>query len=188
LTAFDILVPLKMSKFIRQRGSAITVVALVSLMFCSACANNDNAHTTVTTVVPPPRRQVLTVVEIRPTEAPPKREVQLKDVATADLPGVDPTKPLLTFNLPNGKTFRAGEIVILDFSLVNAKLKSDGGEYRIRYFVDDDDPKWIDNSKPIGLAGWLQGKHIIRLELIGPDGWPYRNGDQNIVAREIIVT
>lgn len=187
-TAFGILIPRKMSKFIRQRGSTTTVVALVSLMFCSACADNDNAHTTATTVVPSPRRQALTVVEVPTAAASTKTPTQLTEVAIEDPPGVDRTKPLLVFNLPNGKTFRVGELVILDFTLLNAKLKTDGGEYRIRYFVDDDDPKWIDNSKPIGLAGWLPGKHIIRLELIGPDGWPYHNGNQNIIMREIIVT
>jgi hypothetical protein len=187
-TAFGILIPLKMSKFIRQRGSAIIVVALVSLMFCSACTDNDNSHTTATTVVPAPGRQALTVVEVPTAEAPIKAATQSNDVAIKDRPGVDRTKPLLILNLPNGKTFRVGELVILDFTLLNANLKSDGGEYRIRYFVDDDDPKWIDNSKPIGLAGWLPGKHTIRLELMGPDGWPYRNGDQNIIVREIIVT
>ena len=57
---------------------------------------------------------------------------------------VDPAKPLLVFNLPNGKTFREGEEVVIDFSLANAKLKGDGGEYRVRYIVDDDEMQWID--------------------------------------------
>jgi len=179
---------MRISKFIRRHCPPGTVAALFFLPFLSACSSNDNAHTTVTTVVPPPRRQVLTVVEVPPEPVATGTEGQMKEVRSEQQPGVDPTKPLLTFNLRNGKTFRAGEVVIVDFTLVNAKLKSDGGEYRIRYFVDDDDPQWIDNSKPLGLAGWMPGKHTIRLELIGPDGWPYRNGDQNIVVREIIVT
>jgi len=109
--------------------------------------------------------------------------------ATPDDPKlqVDPAKPLLIFNLPNGKTFREGEEVAIDFSLANAKLKGDGGEYRIRYIVDDDDMKWIDRWEQIVLTGWIAGKHTIRLELIGPDGWPYRNGDYNIVTREITI-
>jgi hypothetical protein len=100
---------------------------------------------------------------------------------------VDPSKPLLIFNLQNGKTFREGEEVVIDFSLANAKLKGDGGEYRVRYIVDDDDMKWIDRWEEIVLTGWIPGKHTIRLELVGPDGWPYRNGDYNIVTREITV-
>ena len=52
---------------------------------------------------------------------------------------VDPAKPLLIFNLPDGKTFREGEEVVIDFSLANAKLKGDGGDYRVRYIVDDEE-------------------------------------------------
>jgi hypothetical protein len=176
-----------MSKSTRPQSS-LAIITLSSLLLLSACTDNDNSHTSATTVVPAPRRQALTVVEVSTAEAPIKAATQLNDVAIKDRPGVDPTKPLLVFNLPNGKTLRVGEVVILDFALLNAKLKGDGGGYRVRYFVDDDDPQWIDYSKPIGLAGWMPGKHTIRLELIGADGWPYRNGDQNIVTREIIVT
>jgi hypothetical protein len=100
---------------------------------------------------------------------------------------VDLKKPLLIFNLPNGKTFREGEEVVIDFSLANAKLKGDGGEYRVRYFVDDDEMQWVDRWEQVALTGWTPGKHTIRLELVGPDGWPYRNGDYNVVTREITV-
>jgi hypothetical protein len=100
---------------------------------------------------------------------------------------VDPGKPVLIFNLPNGKTFREGEEVVIDFSLANAKLKGDGGDYRVRYIVDDEEMQWIDRWQQIVLTGWTPGKHTIRLELVGPDGWPYRNGDYNIVTRELTV-
>ena len=100
---------------------------------------------------------------------------------------VDPKKPLLVFNLPNGKTFREGEPVAIDFSLANAKLKGDGGEYRVRYIVDDEEMQWIDAHEELVLTGWTPGKHTIRLELVGPDGWPYRNGDYNVVTRELTV-
>jgi len=100
---------------------------------------------------------------------------------------VDPSKPLLIFNLPNGKTFREGEEVALDFSLANAKLKGDGGDFRVRYIVDDEEMQWIDRWEQVVLTGWLPGKHTIRLELVGPDGWPYKNGDYNVVTREITV-
>jgi hypothetical protein len=154
----------------------ITLVALVS----AACSGGgDNAHTTATTFVPPPPRQVLHVetraanqVEAKPDD--PKLKVDLK-------------KPLLVFNLPNGTTIHEGEPVVIDFSLAKAKLKGDGGEYRVRYIVDDEEMQWIDAHEQIVLTGWTPGKHTIRIELVGPDGWPYRNGDYNIVTRELTV-
>ena len=154
----------------------ITFIALVSV----ACSGNrDNAHTTATTFVPPPPRQVL-LVEKRAAKQVPAQpdDPKLK---------VDPKKPLLVFNLPNGKTFREGEAVVIDFSLANAKLKGDGGEYRVRYIVDDEEMQWIDRHEELVLTGWTPGKHTIRIELVGPDGWPYRNGDYNVVTRELMV-
>jgi hypothetical protein len=53
--------------------------------------------------------------------------------------------------------------------------------------VDDDDMQWIDRMEEVWLWGWLPGKHTIRLELIGPDGWPARNGQLNIETREITI-
>jgi hypothetical protein len=154
----------------------IVIVAFVSLA-CSA--NNDNAHTTATTFVSPPPRQYLRV-ETRPAQ-------QLSAKPDDPTLKVDVNKPLLIFNLPNGKTFHEGEEVVIDFSVANAKLKNEGGEYRVRYIVDDEDMKWIDAPQQLALTGWTPGKHTIRLELIGPDGWPYRNGDYNIVTRELTV-
>ena len=156
-------------------------VGLIAVLFtCLACSgNNENSHTTATTFVTPPPQQVLSA-ETRPatqTTAKPD-DPKLK---------VDPAKPLLIFNLPNGKTFREGEEVVIDFSLANAKLKGHGGEFRVRYFVDDDEMVWIDRWEQVVLKGWTPGKHTIRIELVGPDGWPYRNGDYNIVTREITV-
>jgi hypothetical protein len=164
-----------MSK-VRKRLGLMVLFALAP----AACAShNDNAHTTATTFVSPPPRQILRV-ETRPSQQVPARP----DGANKQ---VDPRKPLLIFNLPNGKTFREGEALVIDFSLANAKLKGDGGDYRVRYIVDDDEMKWIDTQEQIVLTGWTPGKHTIRLELIGPDGWPYRNGDYNVVTREFTV-
>jgi hypothetical protein len=101
---------------------------------------------------------------------------------------VDLSKPVLTVNVQNGLQIKEGQLVEIDFLLSNAKLKGDGGDYRVRYIIDDDEPQWIDKNEPIGLAGWIEGKHTVRLELIGPDGWPYRNGDYNVVTREISVS
>ena len=158
---------------------------LILSLFISACSsNNDNAHTTATTFVPPPPRQVLRVVSH-------SQKTSTRKVASGSLDPklhADPTKPLLIFNLAKRQTFREGEEALIGFSLSNAKLKGDGGEYRVRYIVDDDEPQWIDKNEPIGLVGWIEGKHTIRLELIGPDGWPFRSGDYNVVTREILVS
>ncbi|HJU91872.1 MAG TPA: hypothetical protein VJ656_02965, partial [Pyrinomonadaceae bacterium] len=125
-------------------GIAVIVVAFV----CLACAGgNENSHTTATTFVSPPARQVLKA-EFKPGSQVPAKPDDPKLQ-------VDPKKPLLIFNLPNGKTFREGEEVVIDFSLANAKLKGDGGEYRVRYFVDDDEMQWIDRWEQVALTGWI---------------------------------
>ena len=153
----------------------------VVVLMCSACSGgNENSHTTATTFVSPPAHQVLKA-EFRPGPQTPAKPDDPKLQ-------VDQSKPLLIFNLPNGKTFREGEEVVIDFSLANAKLKGDGGEYRVRYIIDDDEMQWIDRWEQVVLTGWIAGTHTIRLELVGPDGWPSRNGDYNIVTREINIT
>ena len=145
---------------------------LVMALLCAACSGgNENAHTTATTFVSPPARQVLKA-EFRPAQMKLKKPI-------------DQANPLLVFNLSDGTTFREGEAVVIDFSLENAKLKGDGGEYRVRYFVDDDEMQWIDRWEQVWLTGWVEGKHTIRLELVGPDGWPDKN---NIITREITIT
>ena len=157
---------------------ALLVPVLLALAGCSG--NNDNRNTTATTVVPPPPRQVLRV-ETRPAAKTPAKP----DDTHAQF---NPKNPLLVFNLPDGKTFRENEAVVIDFSLANATLKGDGGEFRVRYFVDDGEMQWIDKWEQIVLTGWTPGNHTIRLELVGPDGWPYRNGDQNVVTRGLTIT
>ena len=148
------------------------LLAIAILLAFHACSgNNDNAHTTATTFVSPPLRQVLRA-ESRPGKQLPGKSDDAKMG----------NKPLLIFNLPNGTTFREGEEVVIDFSLANAKLKGDGGDFRVRYIVDDDEMKWIDRWEQVVLTGWTPGTHTIRLELVGPDGWPLRD---NIVTREI---
>ena len=155
-----------------------TLVLMV--LVCAGCSGNgDNAHTTATTVVPPPPRQVLRAESRPATQTPAK-----PDPAGGKL---DPSRPFLVLNLPNRNTFREGEEVVIDFSLANVKLRGDGGDYRVRYGVDDDDMQWVDRWEQVVLTGWIAGKHTIRVELVGPDGWPYRNGDYNVVTREITV-
>jgi hypothetical protein len=147
---------------------------VVAALVCSACAgSNENSHTTATTIVSPPARQVL------------KAEVRAPELK---LIRPNPEgRPVLHFELPNGSTFREGEAVVIEFHLENVKLKGDGGEYRVRYFVDDDEMQWIDRWDQVWLTGWVEGKHTIRLELVGPDGWPDKNRD-NIITREITIT
>ena len=156
-----------------------TILSAALLASVACASNNENSHTTATTFVSPPPHQVLRA------ESRPGNQVAAKP----DDPKlqVDLKQPLLGFNLPNGKAFREGEEVVIDFSLANAKLKGDGGDFRIRYIVDDDEMKWIDRWEQVALSGWIPGTHTIRLELVGSDGWPYRNGDYNIVTREITV-
>ena len=152
------------------------------VVFAGCSGNNENEHTTATTIVPPPPRQVLRAE----TRAGPRQPVRWPDGHGHGT--YDPTKPLLLLNLPADQaTFREGEEVVIDFSLDKVKLKGDGGEYRVRYMVDDDDMQWIDRWEQVVLTGWLPGKHTIRVELIGPNNWPYQNGDFNIVQREIQV-
>lgn len=162
----------------RNLWKALPVMVVLAFAACSS--NSDNRHTTATTVVPPPPKQVLRV-STRPASKTPAKPNDPD-------PHFDPKKPLLVFNLPNGQTFRENEEVVIDFSLANATLKDDGGEYRVRYIVDDGEMQWIDKWEQVVLTGWTPGNHTIRIELVGPDGWPYRNGNQNVVTRELTIT
>jgi hypothetical protein len=173
-----------------ETGPKFTLIALVfwlsaTLVFQLACSSNENAHTTATTIVPPPPRQVLTEVPGNPYPVA-QFSPCIEKPAPPECVGVDPKKPLLFFTL-NGTTFHVGELVQIFFAVHNAELRFNGGDFRIRYIIDDEDPKWVDIPREFALKGWVPGKHTIRFELIGPDGWPYRNGNQNIVTREITV-
>ena len=166
-------------------GSGMRVFAksglLLMVLALSSCAgNNDNAHTTATTVVPPPVRQQLRVTTRPAANGPPTLAAK---PAHPD-PHVSPQNPSLVFNLPNGKTFGANEDVVIDFSLANAKRKGDGGDYRVRYIVDDEEMQWLDRAEQVVLSGWTPGKHTIRLELVGPDGWPVQD---QVMTRELTV-
>ena len=158
----------------------LLLLPIIAWLAVGCSGNSENTHTTVTTIVSPPPRQVLRV-ETRPS---PKTPAKPDDPAK----NVDPSKPLLIFNFAKDKDipFLGNSEVIVDFSLANATLKGDGGEFRVRYIVDDEDMQYIDRWEQLSLTGWTPGKHTIRLELIGPDGWPYRNGDYNIETRSII--
>lgn len=102
---------------------------------------------------------------------------------------VDPTKPLLTYSRPKGE-YKGEDInaIMIDFWLANAKLKDDGGEYRVRYSVDGGEAKFIDKWAPIWLTGWAAGKHMVKLELIDASGNVVDNGGYNSTEREITIT
>ena len=50
---------------------------------------------------------------------------------------------------------------MIDFWLANAKLTGDGGEYRVKYTVDNGEAKFIDKWAPIWLTGWISGRHVV---------------------------
>ena len=111
-----------------------------------------------------------------------------KDFPASTAGEVDSTKPLLTYSRPKGEYKDAdADPIMIDFWLTGAKLKADGGEYRVRYIVDDGDAKFIDKWEPIWLSGWINGKHTVRLELLDKDGKPVENGGYNTTSREITV-
>ncbi len=111
-----------------------------------------------------------------------------KDMPTSQGSEVDTTKPLLTYSRPKGEYKDAeADPIMIDFWLTNAKLKGDGGEYRVRYIVDDDDPRFIEKWEPVWLSGWLAGKHTVRLELLDKNDLPVANGTFNTTSREITV-
>lgn len=111
-----------------------------------------------------------------------------KDMKQSTAGIVDPTKPLLTYSRPKGE-YKGGDAdaIMIDFWLANAKLAGDGGEFRIRWSVDDGEPAFIDKWEPIWLSGWAPGKHSVKLELIDKDGRPVDNGGYNTTTREITI-
>jgi hypothetical protein len=102
--------------------------------------------------------------------------------------GVDRAKPLLTYSRPKGE-YKGDDTnaIMIDFWLSNAKLKGDGGEYRVRYSVDGGEAKYIDKWAPIWLSGWTAGKHTVKLELVDASGAVVQNGTYNSTSRDITV-
>ncbi len=111
-----------------------------------------------------------------------------KDVASGTATDVDPKKPLLTYSRPKGENKgEDADPIMIDFWLTNAKLQGDGGEYRVRYSVDNAEPKYIDKWEPIWLTGWTAGTHRVKVELVDKSGNVVANGDYNSTTREITV-
>lgn len=101
---------------------------------------------------------------------------------------VDPKLPLLTYSRPKGEyKGRDADPIMIDFWLTNAKLTGDGGEYRVRYTINDSEPRYMESWAPLWLEGWSAGKHTIKLELVDKDGNVVENGGYNSTTREITV-
>jgi len=118
-----------------------------------------------------------------PQPAPEGKEMQPSTAGK-----VDPEKPLLTYSRPKGEYKGVdAENIMIDFWLINAKLKDAGGDYRVKYSVDGGEAKYIDKWEPIWLTGWSAGKHKLKLELVDKNGNPVDNGGYNSTEREITV-
>lgn len=112
-----------------------------------------------------------------------------KDMKMSLAGAVDATKPLLTYSRPKGE-YKEDDTnaIMIDFWLANAKLTGDGGEYRVKYTVDNGEAKFIEKWEPIWLSGWTAGRHVISLELVDKDGKPVDNGGYNTTVRDFMVT
>jgi hypothetical protein len=111
-----------------------------------------------------------------------------KDYAPSQAGNVDPTKPLLTYSRPKGEyKGEDADPVMIDFWLLNAKLQGEGGEYRVRYSIDDGEAKFLEKWEPIWLSGWVSGKHRVKLELVDKSGNVVDNGGYNSTTREITI-
>lgn len=112
-----------------------------------------------------------------------------KDMKMSLAGAVDATKPLLTFSRPKGEYKEDdAKAIMIDFWLANAKLTGDGGEYRVRYTVNNGEAKFIDKWEPIWLTGWTAGRHVVSLELVDKEGKPVDNGGFNTTVRDFMVT
>lgn len=111
-----------------------------------------------------------------------------KDMKMSTAGQVDATKPLLTYSRPKGEYKGADtNAIMVDFWLANAKLTGDGGEFKVRYTIDNGEPKFIEKWAPIWLAGIQSGRHVIALELVDKDGKVVDNGGYNSTVRDFMV-
>jgi len=135
----------------------------------AANANNANANATTANANAAPREG--------------------KDMPASQAGVADAKKPLLTYSRPKGENKGAdADPIMIDFWLTNAKLQGDGGEYRVRYSIDNGEAKFIEKWEPVWLSGWTNGTHSVKLELIDKSGNVVENGGYNSTAREITVS
>ncbi len=111
-----------------------------------------------------------------------------KDMPPSQAGTIDDKLPLLTYSRPKGE-YKGDEAdpIMIDFWLIGGELVGDGGQYRVRYTINNDEPKFIERWQPLWLQGWTPGKHTVRLELIDKDGNVVDNGGYNSTTREITV-
>ena len=120
-----------------------------------------------------------------PSATPEGKDMQPSNAGSS----FDPKKPVLTYSRPKGEYKGPDtDAIMIDFWLTNAKLVGDGGEYRVRYTVDNGDAKYIDKWGPIWLSGWTAGKHTVKLELVDQSGVTVDNGGYNATSRDITIT
>ena len=118
-----------------------------------------------------------------------EKKAEGTEVEDSTAGNVDFTKPLLTYSRPKGDYKGAdAEAIMIDFWLSNAKLTGDGGEYKVRYTINNGEPKMLEKWEPIWLTGWKDGKNSVKLELVDKDGKPVTNGGYNSTTREITVS
>lgn len=118
-----------------------------------------------------------------------KKDMEGTTVEKTTAGAVDFSKPLLTYSRPKGDYKGAdADPIMIDFWVSNAKLKGDGGEYRVRYSVNGGAPVFIEKWEPVWLEGWKPGKNTVKLELIDADGNLVENGGYNSTEREISVS
>lgn len=96
----------------------------------------------------------------------------------------DPNAPLLTYSRPKGEySGEMADSILVDYWVKNCELGVD--DYRVRLRIDSHaqefikwDPYWVKDVGP--------GEHVVKLELIGPDGAPVE-GPFNSTERTITV-
>lgn len=111
-----------------------------------------------------------------------------KEMQQSTAGAVDAAKPLLTYSRPKGEYKNAdADAIMIDFWLSNARLVGDGGEYRVRYSIDNGEAKFIDKWAPIWISGFSNGKHSFKVELVDRNGNVVDNGGYNSTTREITV-
>jgi hypothetical protein len=133
--------------------------------------------------------QVMAPAQSPSANATPSPDREGKDVAPSTAGDIDLTKPLLTYSRPKADySWADADPIMIDFWLLNGRLQSEGGQYRVRYTIDGNAPRFIDVWKPIWISGWTSGKHTIKLELLDKSGNVVENGGYNSTTREINVT
>lgn len=111
------------------------------------------------------------------------------EVKESSAGSVDFSKPLLTYSRPKGKyEGDDADAIMIDFWLSNAKLTGDGGKFKVRYTINDNEPEMIEKWSPLWIKGWKDGNANIKLELVDGDGKLVENGGYNSTVRSIEVS